>query len=143
MDQLYQTYENGQPGYLRGNDAKFRVDSDGFTTLKDPRAFQHSSLQVIYYFFAKLHDRIVEGLKLICPSLTEDQRWHRAMQLNIHLYQSLIFNELIEVVIGKTTVDSRGLRPTGPSFNPSTLPTCLADFASGVGRVLHRYVPGK
>lgn len=116
-------------------------DTDGRPFIADQRAFQHSALQVIYYFFARLHDSLAQDLAVACPSLTPTQIFNRAKLLNTYILQDLWYGDILGLIIGANSITTRRLNTDIKTFDPAVQPVVFSEFACGASHGLRRYHP--
>lgn len=79
----------------------FPLDSKGAYTTGDYRFTQTPILALTYSLFYRMHNVIAINLQRINPNWTDDEIFFESRRLNIAIYQHIIYNEWLPLVMGK------------------------------------------
>lgn len=77
------------------------LDSQGAYTTGDIRFQQTPILALTYSLFYRMHNVIAINLQEINPHWTDDEIFQECRRLNIAIYQHIIYNEWLPLVMSK------------------------------------------
>lgn len=112
----------------------------------DERAFIQPSLTSVYTLFIREHNRIASELKARNPSWSDNILFEETRRIVIAIYQNMIFQEFLPIVIGQEKMDQFFLYPLETGYlnlyNEQLYPNVFNEFATATFK-LANYVPDK
>lgn len=124
-------------GRLRTNPSNVLPVEHGNYYSGDDRASQTHFLTVIHALFVRNHNYISDKLATINPHWSEERLFQESRKINIAVYQKIIYEEWLPIVMGKDR--SRLLQFT--SYNPKVDASTLNEFSNSAFRVFHSFMP--
>ncbi|KAG5672828.1 hypothetical protein PVAND_002918 [Polypedilum vanderplanki] len=103
------------------------------------RASQTKFFIVLQSLFVRNHNHIVDKLALLNSHWSEERLFQEARKINIAIYQNIIYNEYLPLLLG---VES-SKRLENVVYNPETDPSTLNEFSSAAFRFLHSFLPSE
>lgn len=110
------------------------IGPDGQFLAGDVRVQENPELSGITLLFVRNHNTLVADLKAKDPTLTGDQLYDKARELNTAIYQNIVYNEFVPSDIGPNAI----ARYKG--FDPTVNPNVSEEFATDAFRVGHSQV---
>ncbi|CAG9827648.1 unnamed protein product [Diabrotica balteata] len=115
----------------------------------DLRMNQNPDLTIEHIIWFRFHNYLATSLKIINPKWTNETIWQEARKINIGVFQWIIFNEVLPVVLGRSNMyDNNLLFETFyylyvDDYDPYCSPNILNEFATAAFRVFHPYIKGQ
>lgn len=88
-----------------------------FSIVGDTRHSVVPSLTAIHVLFQREHNRIVDILCGLNPYWKGDRLYQEARKILIGIYQQIVYNEYLPIIIGKDVMKWLGILPTHKGFN--------------------------
>lgn len=92
----------------------------------DARHTETPTLASIQTVFLREHNRLVEILRKINPHWDGERLYQEARKINVAVYQHIIYNEFLPIILGEQAVKTLGLLPKPSGFN-----TCYSNKVDG------------
>ncbi|XP_070507142.1 salivary peroxidase/catechol oxidase-like [Chironomus tepperi] len=96
-------------------------------------------LTVVHSLFIRNHNNLSDKLAGINPNWNEEKLFQEARKLNIAIYQKIIYEEWLPILIGKDM--SRLLEFT--TYNVNADASTLNEFSNSVFRLFHSFIPSE
>ena len=107
----------------------------------ESRLNENLALVALQTLFNREHNRIATELAIINSQWSDERLYEETRRILIALYQHIIYNEYISIVIGKTIAKKFGLLPNGVTdYNSRVNPSISNEFASSAFRFGHTLV---
>lgn len=88
-----------------------------FSIVGDSRQTVVPSLTTFHVLFHREHNRIVDILCGLNPHWKGDRLYQEARKILIGIYQQIVYNEYLPIIIGKVVMKWLGILPTPKGFN--------------------------
>ena len=121
------------PGNLLPFDGSKFVAGEG-------RAIENPGLTTVHTVFMREHNRIATLLTQRNQSLTDDQLFFQTRRIVIALYQNIVFNEFLKLLIGTNSIFPSSTHQT--TYDPSVDPSITNEFSASAHRFGHSLVNG-
>ncbi|KAK4324937.1 hypothetical protein Pmani_004472 [Petrolisthes manimaculis] len=112
----------------------------------DNRVNEQVELTVIHTVWVRFHNIIASILAAQNPEWSDETLYQEARRIVVAIYQHIIYNEWLPLVIGKDYMARSGLLPLREGFSndydPSVNPTVTNEFATSAFRFGHTLVQG-
>ncbi|KOB79128.1 Peroxinectin-like [Operophtera brumata] len=108
-------------------------------------AKQLMTLTLLHTMFTREHNRIVSELLRYNPDCDEDALFNTAKRILIAMYQHIMFDEWLPLIIGCERMRTFNLASGdgySTCYDPDVNPSTLAEFTSAAIRVLHSAIAG-
>lgn len=76
----------------------------------DGRASEQPGLTAIHTLYAREHNRLADGLKLVNPHWDDEHIYQEARKISVATYQHIIYNEFLPRLLGWNAINLYGLK---------------------------------
>lgn len=94
----------------------------------DERTAQFPQYFAIVAVWIKFHNRVVDELSRLYPSLPADVKFYEARRFVIAVYQNIFYNEVIPLVVSARNVEKYDLTGRTKCYDPSVDPSVITFF---------------
>ncbi|XP_069947342.1 peroxidase isoform X1 [Cherax quadricarinatus] len=112
----------------------------------DNRVNEQVVLSIIHTVWVRIHNRIARELARINPHWSDETLYQETRRIVAAIYQHIIYNEWLPIVIGKDYMVANGLLPLrrgySRDYNSGLDPTILNEFSTVAFRFGHTLVQG-
>ncbi|CAG9807531.1 unnamed protein product [Chironomus riparius] len=126
-------------GRLKMNPSNVLPVENGTFYSGDDRATQTQFLTVVHSLFIRNHNNLSDKLAGMNPDWNDEKLFQEARKLNIAIYQKIIYEEWLPILLGKDMV--RLLEFT--AYNEHADASTLNEFSNSVFRVFHSFIPSE
>ena len=110
----------------------------------DSRINQNLQLVTLHTIFLREHNRIADILLVINPHWNDEKLFLEARRINAAVYQHIVYNEFLPVVLGEEVVDLYNIKPYNQDYfykyNPELYPNIINEFSAAAFRFGHTLV---
>ncbi|KAK9508766.1 hypothetical protein O3M35_006245 [Rhynocoris fuscipes] len=107
----------------------------------DGRASEQPGLTAMHTVYAREHNRLADGLKLVNPHWDDERIYQEARKIAVASYQHVMYNEFLPRILGWNAVNLYGLKLHShgyyKGYRSSCNPTIVTEFASAAYRIGH------
>lgn len=103
------------------------VENDQFVS-GDPRVMENLELTAVTTLFMRNHNRLVKMFQKEHPEWTSDELYNMARQVNISMYQHIIYNEYLPLLIGNVI-------PADIPYDPNVNAQLTQEFSVAAYRI--------
>ncbi|KAK8387859.1 hypothetical protein O3P69_020046 [Scylla paramamosain] len=115
-------------------------------TAGDERVNEQIQLTIMHTIWMRFHNVIARELKRLNPYWDDETLFQEARRIVNAMYQHIIYNEWLPIVLGKDIMLERGLLPLrygfSSQYDPSVDPAIANEFATAAFRFGHTLVQG-
>jgi len=125
------------------NNAKFSEnENDIHRTIVygDERVFQTPQMNALSIVWIKFHNVVVDELRKLHPSLSNEIIFYEARRFVIAVYQSIFYTEVLPLIVSPKSLARYRLANIKPCYNADVDPSVTAEFVASVGRVFHTFI---
>ncbi|XP_070493770.1 salivary peroxidase/catechol oxidase [Chironomus tepperi] len=113
----------------------------------DARANENLHLTSLHLLFARHHNFLAEGLKVVNPHWDDERLFQESRKILGAQMQHITYNEFLSVIIGKEASEKLGILSTPDGVAEDTYdeklnPTLANEFAAAAFRFAHTLLPG-
>lgn len=113
----------------------------------DARANENLHLTSLHLLFARHHNFLAEGLKMVNPHWNDEKLFQESRRILGAQMQHITYNEFLSVIIGKEASEKLGILSTPDGVTEDTYdenlnPTLANEFAAAAFRFAHTLLPG-
>jgi peroxidase len=104
------------------------------------RLNQNLALLAIHTLYLREHNRLARRLKSVNPHLSEDELYELTRRVNTALYQNIVYNDWLPIIIGKKMTKLYDVSSSSEYFygyNPDMTPHIYNEFATAAFRFGH------
>lgn len=111
----------------------------------DSRVNSNPFAIIIHTIMMRNHNRIAKDLKLRHPSLSDEQLFQKAKSINVDIYQRIIFDEWMPIVLGTATSNEilGNLGTKSKSFNNEADHLIFNEYAVAASRFYLSMMPNE
>ncbi|XP_073998142.1 uncharacterized protein isoform X2 [Rhodnius prolixus] len=107
----------------------------------DGRASEQPGLTAIHTLYAREHNRLADGLKLVNPHWDDEHIYQEARKISVATYQHIIYNEFLPRLLGWNAINLYGLKLHShgyyKGYRSSCNPNVVTEFATAAYRIGH------
>lgn len=111
----------------------------------DVRAAEQPGLTGIHTLLVREHNRVASSLSLINTDWTDDQLYHETKKIINAVYQHILYNEFLPILLGERVVEDFGLGVGNhypyTGYDDTVDATVVVVFAAAAFRFGHSFVP--
>ncbi|XP_022084988.1 peroxidase-like [Acanthaster planci] len=108
----------------------------------DRRTATQPGLTALHTLFLREHNRIAKEFRQLNPSLGADDVYQKARKILGAVWQHIIYNEYLPLVVGEDQYRSKNLSPNAPyAYDPAVDASVANEFAAAAFRFGHSQVP--
>ena len=111
----------------------------------DGRVNEQPNLGVMHTMFLREHNRIAGELSALNPGWSDEQVFQETRKILIGVYQHIVYNEWLPIILGKQFMGLFGLFPQSQGYSgdydPSIDPRITNEFAAAALRFGHSLIP--
>ncbi|XP_050733451.1 peroxidase-like isoform X2 [Eriocheir sinensis] len=112
----------------------------------DNRVNEQAQLAVMHTLWARFHNVIARELSRLNPHWNDETLFQEARRIVVAIYQHIIYNEWLPLILGKECMARNGLLPLrhgySNMYDPSLSPIVTNEFATAAFRFGHTLVQG-
>jgi len=125
-------YRSGEKGKLKVNDHDiYPQDQNDNFIRADGRTGNNYILFALTMVFHRLHNKLCDAIWNLDNNLTDDQIFNGARNLNTAIFQHIVYDEYLPLLIGQERVGDY------PGYDPTRNPAVYNEFTSAVFRYGH------
>ena len=89
----------------------------------------------------RLHNLFEQRIDFMNPGMSSELLFQHARRFTVACWQSIVFNEFANVILGNTAHDFHQLKPSQGGYDPNLDPTLDNAFSAAAFRLGHTYIP--